>query len=131
MKVSMPKLTKAEKIQIMQDNSDVIIELQWELQNDIQAYKLSRLKDLLTVPDLTILKHNKGAKLQVEDVLLWEQVPPGTGVPHTMVTKKGKWRQWCPHHHKWTQHPPEECRIQPVLDGDQGVAPNGVQRGNF
>jgi hypothetical protein len=131
MEDGMPKLTKAEQLQTMQDKSDVIIELQRELQKDIQAYKLSRLEDLLTVPDLAILKHNKGAKRQVEEVVLWEQVPPGPGVPHKMVTKKGKWKHWCPHHHKWTQHPPEECRIQPVPDGHQGVAPNGVQRENF
>ena len=71
MEDGMPKLTKAEKIQIMQDKSDVIIELEQELQKDIQDYKLSRLEDLLTVPDLTILKHNKGAKRQVKDVVLW------------------------------------------------------------
>ncbi len=127
----MPKLTKTEQLQIMQDKSDVIIKIQWELQKDIQDYKLTNLQDLLTEPDQTIPKHNKGAKRQVEEVVLWEQVPPGPGVPHTMVTKKGKWRHWCPHHHKWTQHIPTECKIQPVLDKHHKVAPNLKKGGNF
>jgi hypothetical protein len=107
------------------------IELQWELQKDIQAYKLSRREDLPEVPNLAIPEHNKDAKRQVEEVVLWEQVPPGPGVPHTMMIKKDKWKHWCPHHHKWTLHTPEECRIQPVSDGHQGLAPNGVQWENF
>jgi hypothetical protein len=48
-----------------------------------------------------------------------------------MVTQLGKKKHWCPHHCLWTKHPPDACRIQPVLDGDQGVALNGVQRENF
>jgi hypothetical protein len=133
----------------MQDKADSIRKLQRELQKEIQAYKLSRLQDddvssnvsntgtknkaphTLAVPDQAIQKHNKGTKRQVEDVVLWERVPPEPGVPHTMVTKRGKWRHWCPHHHKWTQHTPDKCRIQPVLDGDQGLALNGVKRENF
>jgi len=104
MEDGMPKLTKTEQLQIMQDKSDVIINFQRELQKDIQDYKLTNLQDLLTAPNQAIPKHNKGAKRQVEDVVLWEQVSPGPGVPHTMVTKKGKWKHLCPHHHKWTQH---------------------------
>ena len=77
MEDGMPKITKAEQLQIMQEKSDVIIKIQRELQEDIQAYKLSHLQDLLTVPDQAILKHDKGAKHQVEDVVLWERVPPG------------------------------------------------------
>ncbi len=106
MEDGMPKLTKAEQLQIMQDKSDVIIKLQRELQKYIQDYKLTNPQDLLTAPNQAIPKHNKGAKRQVKDMTLWEQVPPGPGMPHTMVTKKGKWRHWCPCHHKWTQHLP-------------------------
>ena len=145
----MPKLTNAEQLQKMQDKADVKSKLQRELQKDIQAYKLSRLQyddassyvsntgtkneapHTLAVPDQAIQKHYKGTKRQVKDAVSWERVPPGPGVPHTMETKSGKWRHWCPHHHNWTQHTPEVCIIQPVLDGHQGVAPNGVQRGNF
>ena len=127
----MPKLTKAEQLQIMQDKSDVIIKLQWELQKDIQDYKLPNLQDLLTEPNQAIPKHNKGAKRQVKDVVLWERVPTGPGVPHTMVTKTGKYRHWCPHHHKWTQHTPKECRIHQVLDKHHKVAPNFKGGGNF
>ena len=145
----MPKLTNAEQLQKMQEKADAISKLQQELQKDIQAYKLRRLQDddtnsdvsntgtkneaphTLTVPDQAIQKHNKGAKRQVGDAVLWERVPPGPGVLRTMVTKCGKWRHWCPHHQKWTQHPPDECRIQPVLDGDQGLALNGLKRENF
>ena len=131
MEDGMPKLTKTEQLQIMQDKSDVIIKLQRELQKDIQDYKLTNLQYLLTEPDQAIPKHNKGAKRQVEDVVLWERVPPGPGVPHTMVTKKGKHRHWCPHHHKWTQHTPKECKIQPVLDKHHKVAPNGEEKESF
>ena len=84
MEDGMPKLTKAGQLQIMQGKSVVIIKLQRELQKDIQDYKLANLQYLLTEPDQAIPKHNKGAKLQVEDVVLWERVPPGPGVPHTM-----------------------------------------------
>jgi len=114
----------------LQIKSDVIIKLQRELQEEIQDYKLGSREDLLTVLDLAIPKHNRGAGRQFEDEVLWERVPPGPGVPHTMVTNKGKLRHWCPHHHKWTQHTPEECRVQPVLDGHHWMAPNGVQRDN-
>ena len=115
----------------LQIKSDAIIKLERELQEDIQDYKLGSREDLLTVPDLAIPKHNRGAGCQFEDEVLCERVPPGPGVPHTMTTKKGKLRHWCYHHHKWTQHTPEECRVKPVLDGHHCVAPNGVQRNNF
>ena len=131
MEDGMPKLTKAGQLQIMQGKSDVIIKLQRELQKDIQDYKRTNLQYLLTEPNQVIPKHNKGAKRQVEDVVLWERVPPGPGVPHTMVTKKGKHRHWCPHHHKWTQHTPKECKIQPVLDEHHKVTPNGEEKKNF
>ena len=88
----MPKLTKAEQLQIMRGKSNLIIKLQRELQKDIHDYKLAKPQYLLAEPDQAIPKHNKGAKRQVEDVVLWERVPPGPGVPHTMVTKKGKHR---------------------------------------
>jgi hypothetical protein len=78
MEDSMPELTKAEKLQIMQDKSDVTIELQREL---IQAYELIELQREL-------IQAHKLSRL-------------------------------------------EECRIQPVPDGHQGLAPNGVQRENF
>ena len=112
----MPKLTNTEQLQKMQDKADAISKLQRELQKDIQAYKLCRLQDdddssdvsstgtknetphTLAVPNQAVQKHNKGAKCQVGDAALWERVPPGHGVPHTMVTKRGKWRHWCPHH---------------------------------
>ena len=149
MEDGMPKLTNTEQLQKMQDKADVLSKLQRELQKDIQAYKLSRLQDddassdvsntgtkneaphTLAVPNQAVQKDNRGTKRQVEDVVSWERVPPGPGVPHTMVTKRGKWRHWCPHHQKWTQHTPDECRIQPVLDGDLEVALNGVQRKNL
>ena len=149
MEDGMPKLTNAEQLQKMQDKADAISKLQRELQRDIQAYKLSRIQDddasndgpstgtrneaphTLATPNQAIQKYNKGAKRQVEDAVSWERVPPGHGVPHTMVTKRGKWRHWCPHHHKWTQHTPDECKIKPALDGDQGVALNGEQKENF
>jgi hypothetical protein len=131
MEDGMPKLTKAGQLQIMQGKSDVIIKLQRELQKDIQDYKLADLQYLLSEPDQVIPKHNKGAKRQVEDVMVWERVPPGPGVPHTMVTKRGKHRHWCPHHHKWTQHTPKECRIQPVLDKHHKVAPNKKGKESF
>ena len=145
----MPKLTITEQLQRMQDKADAISKLQWEFQNDIQAYKLSRLQDddvssgvsntgtknkamyTLAVPDQAIKKDNKGTKRQVGDAESWVRVPPGPGVPHTLMTKRGKRRHWCPHHHKWTQHPPVECRFQAVPDGDQGVALNGEQKKNF
>ncbi len=44
MEDDMPKLIKAEQLQIMQDKSDVIIKLQWELQKEIQDYKLTNLQ---------------------------------------------------------------------------------------
>jgi hypothetical protein len=47
MKDGMPKLTKTEQLQIMQDKADVIAMLQRELQKDIQDYKLGNLEDLL------------------------------------------------------------------------------------
>ena len=131
MKDSMPKLTKTERLQIMQDKLYVIIKLQRELQKDIQDYKLGNLEDLLTVPDPSVPKHDRSTGREFDDVVLWERVPPGPGVPHKMMTKKGKLRHWSPHHHKWTQHPPKECRAKPVLDGHHLVAPNGVQRNNF
>jgi hypothetical protein len=127
----MPKLTKAGQLQIMQGKSNVIIKLQRELQKDIQDYKLADLQYLLAEPNQAIPKHNKGAKRQVKDVVLWERVPPGPGVPHTMVTKKSKHRHWCPHHHKWTQHTPKECKIQPVPDECHKVAPNGEEGKTF
>ena len=145
----MPKLTSIEQLQRMQDKAEAISNLQRELQNNIQAYKLSHLQDddvssgvsntgtknkamsLLAVPDQAIKKDNKGTKRQVGDAESWGQVPPGPGVPHTLMTKRGKCRHWCPHHHKWTQHPPVECRFQAVPDGDQGVALNGEQKKNF
>jgi hypothetical protein len=128
---NMPKLTKAGQLQIMQGKSNVIIKLQRELQKDIQDYKLNDLQYLLTEPGQVIPKHNKGAKRQVEDVVVWERIPLGPGVPHTMVTKKCKHRHWCPHHHKWTQHTPFECKIQPVLDEHYKVAPNGEGKESF
>ena len=131
MEDGIPKLTKAGQLQIMQGKSDVIIKLQRELQKDIQDYKRTNLQYLLTEPNQVIPKHNKGAKRQVEDVVLWERVPPGPGVPHTMVTKKSKHRHWCPHHHKWTQHTPKECKIQPVPDECHKVAPNGEEGKTF
>jgi len=131
MEDGMPKLTKTEQLQIMQDKSDVIIKLQRELQKEIQDYKLTNLQYLLTEPNQAIPKHNKGAKRQVKDVVLWERVPLGPGVPHTMVTKKSKYRHWCPHHHKWTHHTPKECEIQPVPDEYHKVAPNGEKGENF
>jgi hypothetical protein len=131
MKDSMPNLTKPEQLQIMQDKADNIAKLQRELQKDIQDYKLGNLADLLTVTDLSTPRHNRGTKRESDDVISWERVPPGPGVPHKMMTKKGKVRHWCPHHHKWTQHPPEECRAQPVFDGHHWVAPNKAQRNNF
>jgi hypothetical protein len=131
MKDSMLSLTKTEQLQMMQDKHDVIAKLQRELQKDIQYYKLSNLKNLLTATDLSVPKQDRGTKRELEELVLWERVPPGPGVPHTMVTKKGKVRHWCPHHHKWTQHPPEECRAQPIYDGHRWVAPNEVQRNNF
>jgi hypothetical protein len=131
MKDSMPNLTKTEQLQIMQDKADNIAKLQRELQKDIQDYKLGNLADLLTANDLSVPKHDRGTKREFDDVVLWERVPPGPGVPHKMMTKNGKVRHWCPHHQKWTQHSPEECRAQPVLDGHHWMAPNGVQRNNF
>jgi hypothetical protein len=131
MKDSMLSLTKTEQLQMMQDKADNIAKLQRELQKDIQDYKLGNLADLLTATDLSVPRHNRGTKRELDDVVLWERVPPGPGVPHKMMTKKGKVRHWCPHHHKWTQHSPEECRAQPVLNGHRWVAPNGVQRNNF
>ena len=106
MEDGMPNLTKTEQLQIMQDKSDVIIKLQLELQKDIQDYKLTNLQDLLAEPNQAIQKRNKGAKRQVKEVVLWEQVQPGSRVPHTILTKKGKWRHWCPRHNKWIQDPP-------------------------
>jgi len=131
MKDSMLSLTTTEQLQMMQDKADNIAKLQRELQKDIQDYKLCNLADQLTATDLSVLRHNKGTKRELDNVVLWERVPPGPGVPHTMMTKKGKVRHWCPHHHKWTQHSPEECRAQSVLDGHQWVAPNGVRSNNF
>jgi hypothetical protein len=131
MRVSMHKLTKTEQLQIMEDKHDVIAKLQRELQKDIQDYKLGDLADLLTATDLSVPRHNRGTKRELDDVVLWERVPPGPGVPHKMVTKKGKVRYWCPHHHKWTQHSPEECRAHPMFDGHRWVAPNKTQRNNF
>jgi hypothetical protein len=113
LKDSMPKLTKTEQLQ------------------DIQDYKLGNLEDLLTATDLSVPKHDRSTKREVDYVVLWERVPPGPGVPHKMMTKKGKVRHWCPHHHKWTQHSPEECRAQPVLDGHHWMASNGGQGNNF
>jgi oligoribonuclease (3'-5' exoribonuclease) len=125
----MPKLTSIEQLQRMQDKAEAISNLQRELQNNIQAYKLSHLQDddvssgvsntgtknkamsLLAVPDQAIKKDNKGTKRQVGDAESWGQVPPGPGVPHTLMTKRGKCRHWCPHHHKWTQHPPRRVQI--------------------
>ena len=132
MEDGMPKLTNTEQLQRMQDKADAISKLQRELQNDIQAYKLSRLQD----DDVSSGVSNTGTKSkstkrQVGDAELWGRVPPGLDVPHTLMTKRGKCRHWCPHHHKWTQHTPGECRFQSVLDGDQGVAINGKQRENF
>ncbi len=69
----MPKLTKAGQLQIMQGKSNVIIKLQRELQKDIQDYKRTNLQYLLTEPDQVIPKHSKGAKRQVEDVVVWER----------------------------------------------------------
>ena len=145
MEDGMPKRTTAEQLQKMQDKSDVISNLQLELRKDIHAFKLSRLQDddtssdmtntweahLVTVPNQVVREHNRGKKRQVKDAMLWKQVPPGPGVPYTMTTMQGKSMHWCPHHHKWTLHPPNKCRIQPVLGGDQGLALNGVQRENF
>jgi hypothetical protein len=131
MKDSMPNLTKTEQLQIMQDKADTIAKLQRELQKDIQDYKLGNLADLLTATDQSIPRHNRGTKRELDDEVLWERMPPGPGVPHTMMTKKGKVRHWCPHHHKWTQHSSEECRAQSVLDGHRWVPPNGVQSNNF
>ena len=110
MEDGMPKLTKAGQLQIMQGKSDVIIKLQRELQKDIQDYKLTNLQDLLTAPNQAIPKHNKGAKRQVKDVVLWERVPTGPGAPNTMMTKKGKNRHWCPCHHK--KNPAHLQRVQ-------------------
>ena len=76
----------------MQDKSDVITKLQRELQKDIQDYKLSNLEDLLTVTDPPIPKHDRSTGREFEDVVLWERVPPGPGVPHTMVTKRSEER---------------------------------------
>ena len=74
----------------MQDKAGAISKLQWELQNDIQDYKLSRLQDDDISSGVSNTgTNNKGAKRQVKDVVLWERVPPGPGMPHTMVTKKG------------------------------------------
>ena len=137
--------TNAEQLQEMQDKADVISNLQLELWKDIHAFKLSRLQaddsssdmtntweaHMVTVPDRFVQKHNRGTKHQFNGATLWEQVPPGPGMPHTMTTMQGKPMHWCPHHHKWTLHPPDKCRIQPVPDEDQGVALNGVQRENF
>ncbi len=131
MEDGMPKLTKAGQFQIMQGKSNLIIKLQREIQKEIQDYKLAEPQYLLAEPNQAIPKHNKGAKRQVEDVVVWERVPPGPGVPHTMVTKKGKHRHWFPHHRKWTQHTPKECKIQPVLDKHHKVAPNGEERESF
>jgi hypothetical protein len=116
---------------MMQDKADNIAKLQRELQKDIQDYKLCNLADQLTEIDLSVLRHNRGTKRELDNVVLWERVPPGPGVPHTMMTKKGKVRHWCPHHHKWTQHSPEECKAQSVLDGHHWMAPNGVRSNNF
>jgi hypothetical protein len=130
-KDSMLSLTTTEQLQMMQEKADNIAKLQRELQKDIQDYKLCSLADRLTSIDLSVPRHNRGTKRELDDVVLWERVPPGPGVPHTMMTKKGKVRHWCPHHHKWTQHSPEECRAQSVLDGHRWVAPNGVRSNNF
>ena len=141
----MPKCTTAEQHQKMQDKADVISKLQLELREDIHAFKLISLQDddaisdvfntwethMVAVPDRGVREHNRGTKRQVKDAMLWKQVPPRPGLPHTMTTKQGKWMHWCPHHHIWTVHTPNKCKIQPVLGGDQGVALNGVQRENF
>ena len=42
----------------------------------------------IAVPDRAVQEHNRGTKLQVEDAIVWKQVPPGIGVLHTMVTKQ-------------------------------------------
>jgi hypothetical protein len=131
MKDSMLSLTTTEQLQIMQDKADNIAKLQRELQKDIQDYKLCNLADRLTATDPSALRHNRGTKREFDDAVLWKRVPPGPGVPHTMTTKKGKVRHWCPHHQNWTQHTPEECRIQPVLGEHHKVAPNGVRSNNF
>ena len=141
----MPKRTIAEQIQKMQDKADVIRNLQLELQRDIHAFKLSRLQDddasndmtntwgahMVTVPYQGVREHNRGAKRQVNNALLWKRASPRPGAPHTMTTMQGKCRHWCPHHRKWTAHTPYKCSIQSVLDGDQEVARNGVQGENF
>jgi hypothetical protein len=127
----MHKLTKTEQLQIMEYKHNVIAKLQRELQKEIQDYKLGNLEDPLTANNLSVPKHDRGTKREFDDAILWERVPPGPGVPHKMWTKKGKVRHWCPHHQKWTQHTPKECRAQPVLDGHNWMAPNGVRRNNF
>ena len=134
MENGIPKLTNAVQIQKMQDKADVICKLQRELQKDVQAYKLSRFQDddassdvsstgtknetphTLAVPDQAVQKHNRGTKRQVKDAVSWERVPPGPNVPHTMMTKSGKCGHWCPHHNQWTQHIPDKCGIQPVIE---------------
>ena len=122
-----------------------VLKIQIKLQQDIQVAKPGCLQDddanndvsntwtgngalhKIAVPDQVVQEHNGGTKRQVEDAILWPRVPPGLGVPHTMVTKRGKWMHWCPHHHHWTVHPPAECRIRPDTDGDQGVANKRAQ----
>ena len=141
--------SKEEQLQKMQDKADVISKLQQELHRDIHAYKLSRLQDddvssdlsntgtgkgaphMATVPNRVVQGPNRGTKRQVEEASFWQPVQPEPGVPHTMVAKRGKGRHWCPQHHKWTLHTPDECKIQPVPDGDQGVAPKGGPKENF
>jgi hypothetical protein len=131
MRDSMLSLTTTEQLQMMQDKADNIAKLQRELQKDIQDYKLCSLADRLTATDPSALRHNKGTKRELDDAVLWKRVPPGPGVPHTMMTEKGKVRHWCPHHQNWTQHTPEECRIQPVLGEHHKVASNGMRSNNF
>jgi hypothetical protein len=130
-KDSMLSLTTTEQLQMMQEKADNIAKLQRELQKDMQDYKLCSLADRLTSIDPSVPRHNRGTKRELDDVVLWERVPPGPGVPHTMMTQKGKVRHWCPHHNKWTQHSPDECRAHPVIDGHRWEPPSKIPRNNF
>ena len=86
----MTKGTTGEQIQKMQDKADFISKLHHELQQDIQVFKLNRLRDSGTnsnmintgnerwtphttaVPDGVIHAHNRGTKQQVGGTLVWK-----------------------------------------------------------
>jgi len=97
-----------------------IIALNAELQEVTKKLKLSNKKDNDKKSKKDFKTKSKGGpkgegKGKDKEKDKWKLVPPKGDEPKTTKVGNFTWN-WCPHHKKWAQHLPSECRLK----NDQG-----------